>query len=109
MYKNALFVSIGLALCALPNQSLAQCRIAVAGTNCVAVPRSTAPRPSPVEIGSFLERGEHSILMNASYYGLPPVQDGWVYIRIEDDLFRVDFSTYEVLERVTYMVNHHWR
>jgi len=98
-----------LVACLTPSMSIAQCRIAVAGTNCVSVPKSTAPRPSPVEVGSYLERGKHSVLMNARYYGLPPVSDGWVYMRVENDVFRVDFGSFEVLERVTYMTNNHWR
>ncbi|PRY80420.1 hypothetical protein CLV80_101272 [Yoonia maritima] len=108
MLGKYLFAAVFMA-CLIPTMSIAQCRIAVAGTNCVAVPASTAPRPSPVEVGSYLERGEHSVLMNARYYGLPPVSNGWVYIRVEKDVFRVDFGSYEVLERVTYMTNNHWR
>ena len=49
----------------------------------------------------MLERGAHSILLNADHYGLPPVSDGWVYVRVERDLFRVDWGSQQVLERVT--------
>ena len=31
----------------------------------------------------------------------PPVEDGWVYMRIENDVYRVDYATRKVLQRVT--------
>lgn len=90
--------------------AIAQCRMAIAGANCVTVPEASRrpPPPPPVEIGQILERGEYSMLMNARYYGLPSVSDGWVYMRIEDDIFRVDWRTHEVLEMVTDQANRNW-
>ena len=86
----------------LPSIASAQCRIAIAGTACVTVPQSArTPKPGPVAIGDILERGEYSMLMNVRYYGLPTVSDGWVYMRIEDEIYRVDWKSHEVLERVT--------
>ncbi len=64
--------------------------------------------PAPVEIGSILPKGAFSMLMNATWYGLPPAKDGWVYFRVEDDVYRVDFETREVLERVTSEVGRNW-
>ena len=64
--------------------------------------------PAPVAIGDVLERGEYSILMNASYYGLDPVEDGWVYMAIGDDIYRVDWDSHEVLERVTDEAARNW-
>ncbi len=93
---------------ALPQMGVAQCRIAVAGTACVAIPKPTTPRPGPVEIGQVLERGQYSMLMNARYYGLPTVSDGWVYMRIEDEIYRVDWRSHEVLERVTHKASRNW-
>jgi hypothetical protein len=61
-----------------------------------------------VEIGQVLERGQYSMLMNARYYGLPTVSDGWVYIRIEDEIYRVDWRSHEVLERVTHKASRNW-
>lgn len=97
-----------------PSASVAGCRIAVEGTACVAVPQSqrtqaAAAQDQTVKIGTFLERGKYSIMMNAGYYGLEPVQDGWVYMEIDHDVYRVDFQTFEVLERVTDQTNYYWR
>lgn len=92
----------------LPSVASAQCRIAVAGTACVSVPKSSTPRPGPVAIGEVLKRGEYSMLMNATYYGLPRVSDGWVYMRIEEEIYRVDWRSHEVLERVTHLASRNW-
>lgn len=98
-------------LLALPSVGLAQCRMAVAGANCVTVPQSAQTSrdiKGPVEIGDVLGRGAYSMLLNARYYGLPSVSDGWVYMRIADDIYRVDWVTHEVLERVTDQANRNW-
>ena len=99
---------IAAIVLALPTSGVAQCRIAVAGTSCVAVPQPVVPAPPPVEIGEVLERGKYSMLMNARYYGLPTVSDGWVYMRIEDDIYRVDWVSHTVLERVTDEASRNW-
>jgi hypothetical protein len=63
---------------------------------------SSASEPTPlVQVGDVLPRGEYSLILNADYYGLPPVAEGWVYMRVGLDAFRVDWSSHEVLERVT--------
>lgn len=63
---------------------------------------SSSSAPSPlVGVGDVLPRGEYSIILNADYYGLPPVSDGWVYMRVGQDAYRVDWHSHEVLERVT--------
>ena len=92
----------------LPQAAAAQCRVAVAGTACVAVPQTSTPKPEPVQIGDVLERGQYQMLMNARYYGLPAVSDGWVYMRIEDDIYRVDWRTHRVLEKVTDQASRNW-
>jgi hypothetical protein len=97
-----------VAITALPSLASAQCRIAIAGTSCVSVPQPLTPRPGPVEIGETLERGQYSMLMNARYYGLPNARDGWVYMRIEDEIYRVDWRSHEVLERVTDQAGANW-
>ena len=99
---------LAAALLAAPTSLSAQCRIAVAGTACVAVPKPAVPVPEPVEIGETLERGAYSMLMNAVYYGLPRAQDGWVYMRIEDDIYRVDWRSHVVLEKVTHLASRNW-
>ena len=63
---------------------------------------SSASAPSSlVDVGEVVPRGEYSVILNGDYYGLPPVSDGWVYMRIGQDAFRVDWQTHQVLERVT--------
>ncbi|WP_341366302.1 hypothetical protein [Yoonia sp. BS5-3] len=91
-----------------PVMAHAQCRIAVAGTACVSVPKPSTPTPGPVEVGEILDRGEYSMLMNATYYGLPRVSDGWVYMQIEEEIYRVDWRSHEVLERVTHLASRNW-
>jgi len=101
-------ISVAIIALAVPTFAQAQCRIAVAGTNCVAIPQPLTPVPGPVEIGEILERGKYSMLMNARYYGLPTVSDGWVYFRIEEEIYRVDWRSHEVLERVTHQASRNW-
>lgn len=103
-----IFVFAALAALLVPQAASAQCRIAVAGTACVAIAPPAAPKPDPVEIGQTLERGTYSMLMNARYYGLPRAQDGWVYMRIEDEIYRVDWMSHEVLEKVTHLASGNW-
>ncbi|MEL7179018.1 MAG: hypothetical protein AAFN63_04230 [Pseudomonadota bacterium] len=103
-----LLTIIAVCATALPTVAHAGCRIAVAGTSCVAVPQPLTPKPAPVEIGETLERGKYSMVMNARYYGLPTVSDGWVYFRIEDEIYRVDWRSHEVLERVTHLASRNW-
>ena len=101
-----LFILAAIAL--TPSLATAQCQITIPGTACVTVPQPLNPPPPPVEIGQHLERGQYSMLMNARYYGLPSARDGWVYLRIEDDIYRVDWRTHEVLERVTDQAAKNW-
>ncbi|SER97544.1 hypothetical protein SAMN04490244_104233 [Tranquillimonas rosea] len=62
----------------------------------------TAPVSSPpVEVGHKLEPGQYPMVFNTRYYGLPPVRDGWVYYEIENEIYRVDRDTLEVLEQAT--------
>lgn len=92
----------------LPTLAQAQCRMAVAGATCITVPQTSPPPEPPVQVGDVLERGEYSMLLNARYYGLPSVSDGWIYMQIEDDIFRVDWLSHEVLEKVTDQANRNW-
>lgn len=113
-------VAAALALAAIPALvpalAQAECRTADAGARCV---RAIAPPPRPshlveanamsnasaptplVNVGDVVPRGEYSVILNADYYGLPPVSDGWVYLRVGSDAYRVDWHTHQVLERVT--------
>jgi len=111
---NGLMIRV-FCLCAatfliLVPMARAQCRMAIAGANCVEVPQSqrSANLPGPVNIGDTLERGRHNMIMNARYYGLPDVSDGWVYMQVEDDIYRVDWASHKVLERVTDQASRNW-
>ncbi|WP_296431140.1 hypothetical protein [Yoonia sp.] len=101
------FIILAIAA-TLPTLTQAQCRMAIAGSNCIIVPQTSPPPEPPVAIGDVLERGEYSMLLNARYYGLPSVSDGWVYMRIEDEIYRVDWRSHEVLEQVTDQTNRNW-
>jgi hypothetical protein len=114
-----------LALAAMsllaPVAASAACSTTDSGARCIRVaptePEVTALRPQALDemgamssasastplfdVGDVVPRGEYSIILNADYYGLPPVSDGWVYMRVGQDAFRVDWQTHEVLERVT--------
>ncbi|WP_394152494.1 hypothetical protein [Loktanella salsilacus] len=79
--------------------------MAAAGS-CVSVaPQRTPP---PVAIGEVIPKGKYSMVMDARWYGLPPAQDGWVYFRIERDVYRVDYVTMTVLERATAEAGRNW-
>lgn len=91
----------------------ASCLMASAGAVCDAPPRRALPPtaglgPAPIEIGAILAKGEYDMVLNSQYYGLPFPRDGWVYFRIEDDVYRVDFETREVLERATREASANW-
>ena len=83
----------------------AQCRLATTGAACVTVPDREAfqyPDPGPVEIGATLPRDTWPTIWETEHYGLPRPDGRWTYVRVEDDLYRVDWQTMEVLERVTH-------
>lgn len=91
----------------------ATCRTSNTRAGCHVAPRAAAPPtaglgPAPVEIGTILPRGEYTMVVNSQWYGLPRPRDGWVYFRIEDDVYRVDFETREVLERATREASANW-
>ncbi|MCA1774359.1 MAG: hypothetical protein LC676_01750 [Loktanella sp.] len=105
---------IFMAIMALPSAADAQCRTANTGATCITVPQRERPDtertlgPAPVEIGTVLPRGRYTMVMNAKWYGLPPAKDGWVYFRVEDDVYRVDYETRVVLERATSEAAANW-
>ena len=67
----------------------------------VAAVSSTSASTPLAAAGEVLPRGRYSIILDAQYYGLPPVSDGWVYMRVGRDAYRVDWDTHQVLARVT--------
>lgn len=103
-----------------PATAWALCSTASTGARCIvveaALPAPVAPPLRPgsvggtssasaatplVDVGDVVPKGEYSVILNADYYGLPPVSDGWVYMRIGSDAYRVDWQSHQVLERVT--------
>lgn len=99
--------ALALAALSLPFTAAA-CSTATTGARCIAVAPTaepvaltTAPAAPVIEVGQQLARGRYSILLNAEYYGLPPVSDGWVYMRVGREVFRVDWRSHQVIERVT--------
>lgn len=96
----------------LPVAADAQCLTASTGAGCATARIITVPQsqlgPPPVEVGEFLPRGKYTMVLNARWYGLPDARDGWVYMRVEDDLYRVDYRSMEVLERVTAQAGANW-
>ncbi|EYD74474.1 hypothetical protein Rumeso_04011 [Rubellimicrobium mesophilum DSM 19309] len=108
-----------LALAAIPSLcpalAQAECSTAAAGARCIRVvdPQARPTEPTEVamssasaatplaQVGDVLPQGKYSIILNADYYGLPPASDGWVYMRVGPDAYRVDWRTHQVLERVT--------
>ena len=117
MSRRLALAVLALALASLlqPGAAYAGCLMAGAGAGCLQaqdVPSRPAPlvqlalsstsAPSPLAaVGDVLPRGAYSLILNAEYYGLPPVSDGWVYLRVGPDAFRVDWSSHQVLERLT--------
>lgn len=101
--------------------SAQSCRLALTGANCVkagpplpdresAIVRlkSGQQRGEALAPGTILPRNQYNVLLLADYYGLPAVQDGWVYIEVERNVYRVDFRTYRVLEMVTDQTAANW-
>ena len=96
----------------MPTLAEAQCSTATAGARCIRVMAEPPVRPGAEVMsnasaatplfttGDMLPRGEYSMILNADYYGLPPAGDGWVYMRVGTDAYRVDWRTHQVLERV---------
>jgi len=56
--------------------------------------------PPPLEVGAYLDGSDFNALVGTAYLGLPPARDGWVYVRHDDRIYRVDFRTREVLALV---------
>ncbi|MBS8228567.1 hypothetical protein [Vannielia litorea] len=87
----------------------ATCRIQASGAKCetTALFQQASPGSSPllpVAIGEPLP-WDYMVLLNSEYFGLPPVEDGWVYFRVKGRVVRADYATREVLEDVTSQTN----
>ncbi len=76
------------------------CSTSSTGARCAVVP-DAMQKPLPVLPGVVLERGQYNMVFNVEYLGLDPVEDGWIYMEIEDEVYRVDWHSHEVLAHVT--------
>ena len=113
-------IAMALALGIVPASADA-CRLSTGGSKCVVAGpplperqsaiiqlRNSQERGEPIRPGTILPRNKYNILLLADYYGLPAVEDGWVYIEVERNVYRVDFRTYRVLEMVTDQTAANW-
>jgi hypothetical protein len=110
----AVALAVAMVALSLPGPAQAGC-LAGSGASCLAsegVPArpaalvqmalSTTSAPSAqVAVGAVLPRGKYSLILDAGYYGLPSPSAGWVYMRVGQDAYRVDWQSHQVLERVT--------
>lgn len=103
-----------LGLTLVPAPALA-CSTANTGARCVGVGaldaggaagliRKAPARAPAYRIGDTLP-DSFQMLINTAYYGLPPARDGWLYFRVEHQLFRVDRQSRVILEDVTRETN----
>lgn len=58
------------------------------------------PTPPLFVTGDTLPEGV-PLVTGTAYLGLPAPADGWVYFRAEDGIYRADFRTRVVLEKVS--------
>lgn len=118
--KNLSVMAIGV-LAVLAPAAAEACRLNTSGSKCVlAGPpaperqsaiirlRESQERGAPIPPGTILPRNKYNILLLADYYGLPAVEDGWVYVAVERNVYRVDFRTFRVLELVTDQTAANW-
>lgn len=121
MLKRFSFLSaLSAVLMSVSQAAASPCTITIADIGCDVVEVSTVVDRSltrltqpadggpKLDIGATIPRGEYSILLNAEYYGLPAVTNGWVYMNVERQVYRVDFFTHEVLENVTHLTAANW-
>ena len=119
--RHALIIALLLAPPVAVPQMASACLIDTGASKCVpAGPpapeyrsrimqmRSQSWRGEPLAPGTILPRNKYNILLVADYYGLPAVRDGWVYVEVERNVYRVDFRTFEVLEMVTDQTAANW-
>jgi hypothetical protein len=102
-------LALGLIVAAMPSAP-AQALCMASGDGCgdstksarfVGPKRASAP---PFEVGQPLP-ARYQMLTNTAYYGLEPPRDGWVYVRVDRWLFRMDLATRRILEDVTSSAN----
>ena len=70
-------------------------------TNASLARRVPAPTPNPVLAPGDTLPDNANMVIGTDYHGLPAAQDGWVYFRVGEDIYRADLSTRQVLQRIT--------
>ncbi len=119
MLKLITFVGFLLTASSIPLTATAQsCAMQTTGASCVVAGEPTtakpqlrqrrAPKVDMLDAGTTLPRGVYNVIIMADYYGLPPVQDGWVYMDIDRQVYRVDFSSHTVIDNVTHQTAANW-
>ena len=105
---------LAISLATLPAIVQAECLAASAGASCGMELASNAPmgrtlQVAPTtprfEVGDVLPAGQYYMLMNSSYYGLPPVDGYWRYYRVEGRVLKVHPDTLEVVGDATALTN----
>lgn len=61
---------------------------------------------APALAADTLEPGDHLpddalTVVGTDYLGLPPAKEGWAYFRVGPEIFRADFDTRRIIERVS--------
>ncbi len=90
-----LFAITLLVLPMVATTANASCRMATAGAKCAAAPTLRPPLPAGTPLPE-----DAKLLLNPDYYGLPPVDGAWRYYVVNNELYRVDSRSLEVIERI---------
>ena len=107
-------VATVLALTLGSGAALADCATSVTGASCGATLTSgeTTAKTLKVEqttpmygVGDTLPAGQYYMLLNRSYYGLPPIDGYWRYYRVEGRVLKVQPDTLTVIADATSLTN----
>ena len=66
------------------------------------VAQATTPQ---YQVGDRLPAGQYFMMMNRTYYGLPPIDGYWRYYRVEGRVLKVHPDTLEVIADATSLTN----
>jgi len=115
-----LFLAAAVLPLCFTSPATAECLMATSGASCaVAGPsyervtpldrlRDSYARGPELAPGTQLPRGKYNVLLLSDYYGLPPVRDGWVYMDVARNIYRVDFRSYRIIDMVTDQTAANW-
>ncbi|MCB2110819.1 MAG: hypothetical protein H6895_09050 [Defluviimonas sp.] len=95
-FRAALATGLALALAAAVPAG-ANCRILKETGKCIFVPKAARHVPD-FAVGDAFPVYKFSMLIDIDRYGLKPVDGAWRYYKSGPDIYRVDATTYRVLE-----------